>query len=1531
MADAFAFSSADRDSIKFDGKEFFLFKKVLLNTLRAKKLENTILENVHSKNEHDEVKEEGKKAIVKEKEKSQAVFSALFGALTKDLQRLFQHAPDGDAYALWNLMLKKYESKTMGNKIHVQNKLLQIKMAHDEHFDAYLARINEVVGELKGMGSKTDPDTLVAILLRGLPSSFESLIQSIEITAQDKALDFDQVCEHVRNKQEKVALQQAGESANFSSSAAQQKQPPAVPQVQQQAFYGAPPTLSQSAAGGWTPVHQRGGNNGQRERGNPHGGQHNNCYECGQPGHRKFDCPLNKDKLKCFKCRGIGHEDRTCRIDESKLRSNYGNRSQGRTSMQQQGYNRPWGPGMGGQGSQQTNYANHYYDSRQEPFQWQHEQQAVQHCSYFSSVIAAAAKVNPLSAYDYTKKQAALFNEHLTDALAGASSTPPDASEISIILDSGTTSHVAKSRTLLHDVREIAPTAVRVANNGVVQVHQAGNATLQANDGSSLEMKDVLFSPSFAENLLSVPRLIDSGHDVNFSNAEAVIVNKQTNKVSMRVPRAGNLYVIKSRLFKQIPFRLRQDGSEVAALAVSQAVTVDKLFTLWHRRYGHLSQGEMKKMVAGGAVDGIDPALKKLFLDRGEACVCDSCAVAKARRQPFGQHRRETVEVVERGDLFVVDTAGPIMVDKDEEIESLGGMKYLLTATDVKTRKVYGWTVRSKADEAQVLIDFCQQVKAETGRTIKQFHSDGGSEFLNNALQGYFRKEGIRFTYTTKGTPQHNAIAERLNGTLFAMARAILAHSQLPPTFWATAIHAAIYIRNRCTNARDSTKTPEELWSGKKPKVAHLRAYGCNAYIHVLDQERKKLDPKAHRGIFVGYSEEQGGAYRVYNLLTRRVEVSRDVQFDESSFTFAADVFKGSYREVKFSTDDDFYEHHTFENDTKLAQILSQEEAKQREEAKENVPDAAPAAPLAAAPAGNAQGVRRSERERKPPLRLGMVSTGDVVSNLARVELPLAQRAAKQMVQDVPVPTTFKEAMDGPHAREWKQAMDEEYDALMENHTFNVVEMPRAPELNLVGCKWVFSLKPNSDGSIERFKARLVAQGFTQKEGIDFSETFAPSLKLKSFRILVALAALYDLDMKHLDVKTAFLNADVEEEIYMKQPPGFHDGPAHMVCKLNKGLYGLRQASRNWNENLNAFILAIRDGSLPLAAGFKRCQSDTCVYVKISRTGRLIIIAVFVDDIIPLYSPEDAHEWGEIQAMFMRQYKMKNLGDAEWILGMKLTRDRTRHTIVITQENYVNKVLTQQQMQNSNPCSTPNSEYKLSKADCSDPSPVERTAYQSIVGALIYSSISTRADITHAVNVLSRFMISPGPNHLVAAKRVLRYLRGTVDEGLTYRGGTGEQLTIDAYTDATWSEDSDTRRSTTGYVIKINGCTVSWASKMQKTVSLSSAEAEYMALSATGQEVIWIKKFLSELYVNVADMPTRVWCDNQAAIEIASDDQHHDRTKHIDLRYHWIRDSIKRGDMTIHWISTHDQLADALTKALGPSLFHRLKPLIMSA
>ena len=460
-----------------------------------------------------------------------------------------------------------------------------------------------------------------------------------------------------------------------------------------------------------------------------------------------------------------------------------------------------------------------------------------------------------------------------------------------------------------------------------------------------------------------------------------------------------------------------------------------------------------------------------------------------------------------------------------------------------------------------------------------------------------------------------------------------------------------------------------------------------------------------------------------------------------------------------------------------------------------------------------------------------------------------------------------------------------------------------------IGCKWVFKIKTDKDGNVSVYKARLVAKGFRQVHGIDYDETFSPVVMIRSIRIILAIAAYYDYEIWQMDVKTAFLNGYLEENVYMMQPEGFEDPKnPRKVCKLKKSIYGLKQASRSWNLRFDEVVKKF---------DFIRCEEEPCVYKKFSGS-KVAFLVLYVDDILLIGNDipmlETVKEW------LKKYFSMKDLGEAEYILGIKIYRDRSKRLIGLSQGTYIDKVLARFNMVNSKKGFLPMQHgLRLSKSQCpKTPGEIEkmsRIPYASAIGSIMYAMTCTRPDVAHALSMCSRYQSNPGEAHWCATKNILKYLRRTKDDALVYGGD--DELIVKGYTDASFQTDKDDFESQSGYVFILNGGAVSWKSSKQGTIADSTTEAEYIAASEAAKEAVWIRQFIAELgVVPSTSRAIDVYCDNNGAIAQAKEPSSSSRSRHVQRKYHLIRHYVDRGDVRMCKVHTNDNIADPLTKPL---------------
>ncbi|KAD4178669.1 hypothetical protein E3N88_27260 [Mikania micrantha] len=862
----------------------------------------------------------------------------------------------------------------------------------------------------------------------------------------------------------------------------------------------------------------------------------------------------------------------------------------------------------------------------------------------------------------------------------------------------------------------------------------------------------------------------------------------------------------------------------------------------------------------------------------------------------------------------------------------MSGARYFLSIIDDFSRRVWVYVIKHKSDTFNKFKEWKVLIENQTGRRIKKLRSENGLEFCNDSFNQFCKENGIARHLTVPGTPQQNGLAERMNRTLLvtppishlwhmfeemvvvtssqcgsssskssnqAFTSLLMASSreemilspgrlrvpqstakkilrvarrnpeviprdacrvsrQFPRVGASQAVMTAAYLVNRWPSSAIGMKCPMEKWSSKVPGYEHLRVFGSLCYAHV---NQGKLEPRAQKCIMLGYPVGVKG-YRLLKLEGggSKVIVSRDVVAFREALMYK-DVIEQKNQTCE-SFEGDSGVHIEVEKATGEA-IESNERISQVTQVNVEQPEYNIA-------------VNRPRRNVIPPIRY---KEGDDLSafvfNIAELD-------------DLNEPLNYYEAINSVDKEKWVNAMMEEMDSLHKTQTWQLVDRPNNQKL--VDCKWIYKLKEGIEGVVEpRYKARLVAKGFTQREGIDYTEIFSPVVKHTSIRVMLAITVVYDLELEQLDVKTAFLHGVLDEQIYMKQPLGFvKEGEENKVCLLKKSLYGLKQSPRQWYRRFDECMIK---------SGFIRSNFDSCVYTMEYVQGKFIYLLLYVDEM--LIACEDIEQIGHVKKLLMCEFDMKELGPAKKILGIEIERDRVNRRLYLTQKSYIRKVLLNYSMENSKPVVTPLAQhFKLSKEDCpvkvTEVEDMKGVPYSNAVGSLMYLMVCTRPDIGYAVSVVSRFLANPGKMHWKAVKWIMRYLNGTKDLGLIF-GKTDEVESM------------------------VMGSMVSWKATLQHVVALSTTESEYIALTEAVKEAIWLKGFVSDLGFNKVDAV--VLCDSQGAVQLSKNQRFHERTKHINVKLHFIREVIESKEVYVEQIDTTCNAADMFTKSLSRNQF----------
>ena len=755
------------------------------------------------------------------------------------------------------------------------------------------------------------------------------------------------------------------------------------------------------------------------------------------------------------------------------------------------------------------------------------------------------------------------------------------------------------------------------------------------------------------------------------------------------------------------------------------------------------------------------------------------------------------------------------------------------------------------------------------------------------------------------------------------MARCLLKSMSVPGKFWGEAVQTAVYLLNRAPTKSLDGKTPFEAWFGRRPRVKHLRVFGCTAYAKKLGPAITKLADRAIPGVFLGYESGTKG-YKIYDPMKNRLMLSRDVVFDEKKAWNWGEKNDGKTGSIQAAAPwtfeiqyEDTVHGPTIDHDAVPAADLTGAGGDQASpqpsipshgglgdlgEADSPPHTLVPTGSVASAPGFQIQWATPptggSEDSEGVPLRYRTVAdlldSTDVVDDVNYTGFCLI--AAEE-------PGSVEEARNHDS---WRAAMKIEMKAIEDNRTWSVSDLPKGQKA--IGLKWVFKLKKDADGKVVKHKARLVAKGYAQVQGVDFEEVFAPVSRIETVRVLLALAAQGGWEVHHMDVKSAFLNGDLTESVFVKQPPGFIVGKGDKVLKLHKALYGLRQAPRAWNFKLDKELLAL---------GFVRSKLEHAVYRRDNKNS-FLLVRVYVDDLV--ISGPSIREIQQFKVEMKRKFSMGDLGLLSYYLGIEVKQGEDG--ITLSQSAYAKKILEAAGMANCNPAATP-MEARLKLYKRSEDEVVRPSENRSIIGSLRYI-VNTRPDLAYSVGVVSRFMEAPSQAHWGAVKQILRYLKGTADYGCKYGKSIELKPFLLGYSDSDFAGDVGDRRSTSGVVYFLGSNLITWSSQKQKIVALSSCEAEYVAAAAAACQGVWLSRLFGDM-LGTKEMPVRLLMDNKSAIALSKNPVHHDRSKHIDTRYHYIRERIEKGKVEVDHVGTEEQLADIFTKALGRARFIDLR------
>ncbi|CAN1323872.1 Retrovirus-related Pol polyprotein from transposon TNT 1-94 [Linum perenne] len=1023
-------------------------------------------------------------------------------------------------------------------------------------------------------------------------------------------------------------------------------------------------------------------------------------------------------------------------------------------------------------------------------------------------------------------------------------------------LDSASFNHMSGDPTIFRDCKPMHNSMVEVASGEKLPAIGIGTIVTP-----QITLPNTLYVPSLVPNLVSVGQLTDNGYDVSFGSSGCVIQDRVTKTRVGTGSKLGRTFHLDKLTLPSFVNSPHPRGKDFLSFSVQS--DRNKLWDLWHSRLGHPNSDRLlrlfRKQLLPNSINYSDFHTPH----------CVSCIEAKMPALPFAA---STTIIHDPFELIHTDLWGPA------PITSRLGYRYFALFIDHHTRYAWIYFLRLKSELFSAAKSFVQMIQTQFGRTFKVIRSDPGGEFSSQHLHQFYSDNGILFQQSCPGVSEQNGLVERKHRHVLDLTRAILLQSRVPTTFWVEAVRTVVYLINRQPTPVLKHLSPFEILFHRPPAYSRLRVFGCTCFVLLPKRDRTKFSAKTARCVFLGYSDHHKG-YLCYDPIQHRLHTAYHVLFLEHLFYYHATGASASPlgsppRLPSFDDVSDLPATH-------IDEIVVDEDVV--------LTPTTPVAERMSSPDDvHGQDSPSMPGPAIPPPRQSSRSTQGVLP-------PRFSDFVTYSSLPVSIPTSYKQACGQPP---WELAMNEELDALQENSTWEIVSRPtNAP---VIGYKWVYTVKFHPDGSLDRHKARLVAQGYRQEYGIDYDETFAPVAKMQTVRLLLAVAAQSNWPLLQLDVKNSFLYGRLKETVFMECPHGFDKGSRDVVCLLKRSLYGLKQAPRAWFETFQQTILQ---------SGFVQSLNDPSLFTKTSSTG-ITVLLIYVDDMI--ISGSDPAGIAALRQVLQDNFKMKELGDLSYFLGLEVTR--STRGILLTQRKYIDDLLLLARHTDCTPCGTP-MEHNLKLQQEAGTNVTDVTHYHRLVGSLIYL-VSTRPDIAYAVQVVSQFMGNPRQPHLQAVYHILRYLKGTRDLGMFFSACPSSELI--AYANADFAGCLDTRRSTSGWCVKLGDSFISWRCKKQDRVAKSSTEAEYRSMSDVCSEVVWLSHLLADFGINPKS-PAHLFGDNTSAIQIATNLVLHDRTKHTETHVHYIRDLVNSGAVQLFYITSDDQLADLLTKAVSTS------------
>ena len=1010
----------------------------------------------------------------------------------------------------------------------------------------------------------------------------------------------------------------------------------------------------------------------------------------------------------------------------------------------------------------------------------------------------------------------------------------------------------------------------------------------------NIKLTSALYVPSFRRNIMSYYCARQDGLNFDLNTLGEECMSTKDGNV-FKINTSGNLYILYN---------------------ITTNTVISRSIYDWHRRLGHCNIPDIMKLPQ--VVDNMHIKKNTEGLKDCEICI----------RNKFTKHISKIPDA--RGESpfqsVHVDLNGPIVSPNESEYA------YIFGSCCDYSQFISVYLLGYKSDTPEALIKYISDI-SPYGK-ISKLRSDNGGEFKSKIFRQILLDRGIRHETSAPYSPEMLGHIERAWRTLFNAARCLLDDSNVPIVLWPYAVKYAVYTRNRCYQRRIES-TPLEKATNRRPNLAKIQLFGCKCYMYV--QHKTKLEPRATLAVFLGY-HENSAAKVVYDPDGDTFHHVKDVKCLDSLYYTKQVVGNqdapDGHATTQANSEDSIAQAHESiigreiaisPNHTNLDSCLSECNTDGR------VRDT-PCLPYPLTPEETVDKNTYNLRQRSDVVdysenhidfnydnifyNTNVKETSRIVESLEDITHSIFNTQLENNMMSnfnylaiantnhttINVPNSYKQAIKSPEWEHWQKAMDEEIASLRCNNTYTLVTKPHL--CDIVGGRWVYSIKQDPDNNL-RFKARYVAKGYTQLKGLNYNDTYAPTARMTSIRILMAMVVQLGFLIHHCDVNNAYLNSDIDYLVYMTQPEGYVQDPT-LICQLNKSIYGLKQSAAMWHSTLISFMKS---------QNLQQSVMDPCVFVRNTKSSTLIIL-IWVDDCI--IAASNINILNEFKINFGQAFKIKDLGPLSFFLGIQFKINS--NMISMNQSLYTKNIIRRFNEQNCKPRSLPCDPSIYEMLQAKSPKFENPTEYRELIGSLIYLMCGTRPDIAFIVTLLSRYMNKPLKIHMNLARGVLGYLANTLHYDLKYVKADGT-LKLYGYSDSDWASDND-RQSISGYAFKLNppSALISWRSGKQNLVATSSCEAEYIALHEATCEALFLRQIYAE-FTNSTTQSVPIFVDNQGCICLAKHPTYHKKTRHIDIKFHSIRKYVANKSISVIYVNTKDNIADLCTKSLkGPSL-----------